>query len=276
LTTMLDTLKIMVGRRWRLITVLFLIEIAAIIVVSNLPFFPGELSFTQNQYNSIKPVAEQSAFGQLSFIFTNNFMVVIRELIPVLGLATFALTTYETARIVQVIAISSGDGVAAALGTLFLLPHTYLELPAYAIAVTESGYLVYAIAAGFSRGWAIFVREIRFLIVSVVLMAGVLAVAAVFEVTEIQIEILTQAPAPPIEAALVFLTWIPFVLVFAGALSFWRKARREAPELEAREAEETRRQREALLGAGGQAPPQTQGERDTAGSPTSGEGGATA
>ena len=124
---------------------------------------PESCSFTQNQYNSIKPIVDQSALGQLGGIFANNFMVVVRELIPVLGPAVFALSIYETARIVEVIAITNGDGVAAALGTLFLLPHTYLELPAYAIAVTESGYLVYAIAAGFSKGWAIFVRELRFL-----------------------------------------------------------------------------------------------------------------
>jgi hypothetical protein len=104
----------------------------------------------------------------------------------------------------------------------------------------------------------------------------VLIVAAIFEVTEIQIEFFTQPPAPPIEGALVFATWIPFALVFSGALSFWRRARREAPELEEREAEESRRQAEALWGAGGQAPPQTQGEKDSAGSSTSGEGGATA
>jgi uncharacterized membrane protein SpoIIM required for sporulation len=273
---MLDTLKIMVGRRWRLIAALFLIEVVAIIVVANLPFFPGELSFTEGQYNSIKPVTEQSALGQLSFIFTNNFMVVIRELIPVLGLATFVLTTYETARIIQVIAITSGDGVAAALGTLFLLPHTYLELPAYSIAVTESGYVVYAIAAGFRRGWAVFVKELRFLVVSTVVMAGILFVAAVFEVTEIQIELLTQPPAPPAESALVFLMWLPFALLFARALSFWRRARSEAPGLEAKEAEEARREADALMGVGGQAPPRAQGERDAAGSPTSGEGGATA
>jgi len=272
---MLDALKIMVGRRWRLILALFVIETGAIIVISNLPFFPGEFSFTQNQYNSIKPIVDQSALGQLAGIFANNFMVVVRELIPVIGPATFALSIYETARLVEVIAITNGDGVGAALGTLFLLPHTYLELPAYAVAVTESGYLLYAIAAGFSRGWAIFVRELRFLVVSIVLIVGVLIVASIFEVTEIQIEVLTQAPAPPIEAALVFLTWIPFALVFAGALSFWRRARREAGELEAKEAEEARRQADVLLGVGARAPPQTQGEKDAASSPTSGEGGTT-
>jgi len=275
LTSILDTLKIMVARRWRLVTALFVIEVAGIIIVSNLPFFPGEFSFTQNQYNNIKPIVNQSALGQLVYIFANNFMVVVRELIPVLGPFSFALITYETARIVEVIAVTSGDGVAAALGTLFLLPHTYLELPAYAIAVTESGYLLYAVGVGFSRGWAIFVRELRFLVVNTALIAGVLIVAAIFEVTEIQIEILTAPPAPPIEGALVFLMWVPFAMVFAGALSFWRKAKIEAPELEAKEAEEARRQADALLGVGARAPPQTQGEKDAAGSPTSGEGGAT-
>ena len=274
MASVLDTLKIMVARRWRLMTALFLIEIVAIIIISNLPFFPGELSFTENQYNSIKSVAEQSAFGQISLIFTNNFMVAIRSMIPVLGPAAFVLTIYETARIVEVIAITSGDPVAAALGTLFLLPHTYLELPAYAIAVTESGYLVYAFAAGFRRGWAVFVRELRFLVVSVMVIIGVLMVAAIFEVTEIQIELFTQPPAPPIEGALVFLMWVPFALLFAGGMSFWRRAKREAPELEAREAEESRREAEALRGVSGRVPPQTQGEKDPTGSPTSGEGGA--
>jgi len=253
---MLDTLKIMVGRRSRIMAALFVMEVAAIVIISNLPFFPGEYSFTQNQYNNIKPIVEQTSLGQLGGIFVNNFMVVIRELLPVIGPAVFALSIYETARIVEVIALTNRDGVAAALGTLFLLPHTYLELPAYAIAVTESGYLAYAIAVGFGRGWAVFVRELRFLVVSIVLMVGVLMVAAIFEVTEIQIESIFAPPAPPIEEALVFLTWIPFAVVFAGALSFWRRAKIEAPELEAKEAAETKRQADALLGIGDQAPPQ--------------------
>jgi len=254
----------------------FVIEIAAIIIVSNFPFAPGEQAVFQSASNSLPPILKQTAMGQVASIFAQNFRVSINELIPAWGPTFFAFSMYVEARLIEVISINNGEGIGAALGTLFLLPHTYLELPAYAIAVTESGYLLYSIAAGFSRGWAIFVRELRFLVVSIVLIAGVLIVAAIFEVTEIQIEVLTQAPAPPIEVALVFLTWIPFALVFAGALSFWRRARREAPELEAREAEDARRQADALLGAGGHAPPQKQGQKDAAGSPTSGEGRATA
>ena len=277
MTSVVDTLKIIVGKRWYFIAALFVIEIALIIFVSNSAFFPGELASTQQQYNSIKPVLNQSALGQVASIFANNFRVAILELIPIGGPTIFALSIYETARIVEVIGISNGEGLFLALGTLFFLPSTWLELPAYAIAVAESGYLLYAIFAGFRNGWGAFIKELRFLAVNLILIAGVLIVAAIFEVTEIQIETLTAPPAPPLEAALVFLAWIPFALVFAGVLSFWRKARREAPELDARDATEVVQDAGSLQDIRGQGPPQ--GEKDAAGSPTSSsrdEGGATA
>jgi len=235
---------------------LFVIEIAAIVFVSNSAFFPGELAATQTQYNSVKPIINQSALGQVTSIFANNFRVAILELIPVGGPTIFALSIYETARIVEYIGLSNGGGLFLALGTVFFLPSTWLELPAYAIAVAESGYLLYAIFAGFKHGWTAFIREVRFLFVNLMLIAGVLVVAAVFEVTEIQIEMLTAPPAPAIEGALVFLTWIPFVAVFAGALAFWKRARREAPELEARDAAEMTQNAGSLRGVGDQGPPQ--------------------
>ena len=255
-----------------MIAIIFAIELAAIIVVSNSAFFPGETSLYEKQYNNIKPTLDQSAAGQVMGIFTNNFRVAIAELIPVIGPIVFGFSIYETARIVEVIGIVNGLGVGAALGTLFFLPSTWLELPAYSIAVAESAYFVYAM----SRGVTGFLREARFLVVSVMLIAGVLIVAAVFEVAEIQIETAFAAPAPLWEQTLVFLTWVPFVAVFVGAMRFWRAARRDAPELEARDAAETARREEAPPAIGGHDQPQPQSEEDAAGSPTSGEDGATA
>jgi hypothetical protein len=197
-------------------------------------------------------------------IFTNNFRVATVELIPVLGLFTFGLSLYETARIVEVIAIVKSVGVGLALANLFFLPSTWLELPAYAIATAESIYLVYAMYLGFKSGWAKFVREIRFLLVNIILIAGVLIVAATFEVTEIQIE---QGPVQTQVYAL--LTWIPFVVVFAVVLTFWRRARRDAPALEERDAAEMARKEEASQVMAGQGQPQPQGEKDAAGSPPS-------
>jgi hypothetical protein len=85
--------------------------------------------------------------------------------------------------------------------------------------------------------------------VSLILIAGVLIVAATFEVTEIQIE---SGPTP----AYALLTWIPFVVVFAGVLVYWRRAKRDAPELEARDAAE-RAQNDGGPPTEGGAPPVT-------------------
>jgi len=238
MTSFVDTLRIVVGKRWSFVVALFVLEMAAILIISNSAFFPGELSSTQQQYNQIKPVLNQDALGQVVGIFANNFRVAIIELIPIGGPTIFAFSIYETARIVEVIGISNGEGAGAALGTLFFLPSTWLELPAYAVAVTESCYLLYAVYAGFSRGWGVFTREIRFLFVSILSIVGILLIAAVFEVTEIQIEFFTQPPAPAAEGLLVLLTWIPFAYVFWKAVSFWRSSRKVASQLEAMDAAE--------------------------------------
>ena len=266
MTSILDTLKIIVGKRWPLITVLFLAEIAVIFVIANAPFFPSELGTYENQYNTTSAVLNQGAAGQVVGIFSNNFRVATVELIPLLGLFTFGLSLYETARIVEVIAIVKSVGVGLALANLFFLPSTWLELPAYSIATAESIYLVYATYLSFKSGWAKFAREIRFLLVNVILVAGVLIVAAVFEVTEIQIE-----QGPPQTQIYALLTWIPFVVVFAGVLTFWRRAKRAAPALEERDAAEMARREEASQVIVGQSQPQPEGEKDAAGGPTSGE-----
>jgi uncharacterized membrane protein SpoIIM required for sporulation len=269
LTSVQDTLKVIVGRRWILISVLFFFELAVILYVSNSSFLPSELGTYENQYNTTSHILNQSAVGQVISIFANNFRVATVELVPGLGLAVFGLSLYATARVVEVIAIVKNVPVGIALGTLFFLPSTWLELPAYAIAAAESIYLAYSIYIGFRKGWARFVREIRFLLVNIILIAGVLIVAATFEVTEIQFE---QGPVQT--QALAFLTWIPFVAVFALEVRYWRKARREAPAIEEREAEELSQSAGALQDVGGQPPPQG-GKEGPGGPVSSGEDGGT-
>ena len=111
-----------------------------VITVSELAFFPSELSTYENQYNSLGPILNASATGQVSAIFANNFKVATVELVPVIGLAIFGLSLYETARVVEVIAVIKGVGVGFALANLFFLPSTWLELPAYAIAADRLSY----------------------------------------------------------------------------------------------------------------------------------------
>jgi len=221
LTSIVDVLEMIVAKRWRLMLALFLLELAAIFIVSNSPFFPGEQTTYQNQYNSIKPVLNQSALGQVASIFENNLRVAIFEMLPGIGPFVFAFSIYETARIVEVIGITNTAGAPATLATLFFLPSTWLELPAYAMAVAESIYLI--------LGFRNFVQELWTALATLVMIAVTLVVAATVEVTEIQIETM-YATSP--DAALVFLTWIPFAIIVAAAVRFWRKARRDLPRLE--------------------------------------------
>lgn len=226
-----DTLKLIVGKRWPLIFLLFVAEFVIIIGVSNLALSPSELSTYESQYNStLVPVLNASAPSQVAAIVANNLKVSTLELIPAVGLAIFVYSLYQTARIVQAIGVVKGVGVGFALANLFFLPSTWLELPAYAIASAESAYLVYAIYRGFRRGRGYLARELRFLVVNIVLVTVVLVVAAIFEVSEIQIA--TALPQGPL---LSLLTWIPFVVVFVLVLAFWRRARRDATTIEWKE-----------------------------------------
>jgi hypothetical protein len=55
------------------------------------------------------------------------------------------------------------------------------------------------------------------------------------------------AAAPPqdLSHAYALLTWLPFAFVLAGAIVFWKRARRDAPVLESRGAEEVPQRDEA-------------------------------
>jgi uncharacterized membrane protein SpoIIM required for sporulation len=257
LASIVDTLKMIAGRRWPLIVALFVLEIATIVAVSNIGFSPSELSSYENQYNSLAPVLNATASSQVDAIFANNLKVATIELVPAFGLLLLGISIYETARVVEVIGVIKGVPVVFALVNLFILPSTWLELPAYAIAAAESVYLVYAIFLGFKKGPRYFVRELRFLVVNIFLIVGVLIVAAVFEVSEIQIATGFQGGE-----FYALLTWLPFAAVFAGVMVFWRKARRDAPLIEAREAGETPQD------AAAQGEQQTQGGEGTSGAPT--------
>ena len=248
---------------------LFVVEIGTIVFVSNLALSPSELSTYENQYNSLAPVLNSSASSKVDAIFANNLKVATIELVPAFGLVLLGLSIYETARVVEAIGVIKGVPVTLALANLFILPSTWLELPAYAIAAAESVYLVFAIYLGFKKGPRYFVRELRFLLVNLLLIVGVLIVAAVFEVSEIQI-----ATASPEGAFYALLTWLPFAAIFAGVMIFWRRARRDAPEIETREESG-----DASQNGENEIQPIADSEGDSGGGPTyppaRGEGGAT-
>jgi uncharacterized membrane protein SpoIIM required for sporulation len=189
---------------------LFIIEVGLFFLVATLPFFPGEQAFYTAQSNQLNNEFQgASLFTQFWGIFTNNFRIALLEMIPGLGVALFGFSLYATARVLEVIANTDNVSPLLVLFLLLLLfPHSWIELPAYAVATGEGLFLLYAIwsfATGSRRinlrdeGWQL---AINFIIVAVMLL-----VAALFESVEIQLG-----------AGLFWITWLPFAGLIALAV----------------------------------------------------------
>ncbi len=192
-----------------LYVILFGAEVVIFFVVSSLPFFPGEQALYTSQGNQI--TNEFAGAGLLVLfwgIFSNNFRIALFEMVPGLGAALFAFSLYSTARILEVYAISYHDPPFLVVFLLLLLfPHSYIELPAYAVATGEGLYLLYAIWRwAFSSGgnpvnWTI---EGWQFVINLAIVVVMLAVAATFESVEIELG-----------AAYLLITWVPFVALIA-------------------------------------------------------------
>jgi uncharacterized membrane protein SpoIIM required for sporulation len=120
---------------------LFLVSQFILISAAVLPFFPGE----EQMYNTIlnntrSQVAGATFMEAFKAIFVNNLQVAWGGILPVLGQLSFGLASYNTGRVIQVIAISDHYPPSVVLVSLYLLPHTWVEESAYPIA-TAAGLL---------------------------------------------------------------------------------------------------------------------------------------
>ena len=128
------------------IALIFLIEIVLFFAISALPFYPGEQADYANQSKQIGAQVQGASLPtQFWGIFSNNYGIAIRELVPGLGLVIFSVSIYATARILEVISVQDHvSPFVLVLVLLLLFPHSWLELPAYAVAAAESILIVYA------------------------------------------------------------------------------------------------------------------------------------
>jgi uncharacterized membrane protein SpoIIM required for sporulation len=199
-----------------LFLVLFAIEVGLFFVVASLPFFPGEKAFYTSQSNQINTQFQgASLLTQFWGIFTNNFRIAVIEMVPVLGAAFFAFSLYATARILEAIAASDNDSPILVLVLLLLLfPHSYIELPAYAVATGEGLVLAYAIARWLFASGSSPVRfrvELGQLLLNLTIVTVMLLVAALFESVEIQLGLAFWA------------TWLPFAGLVALTIILKRR-----------------------------------------------------
>ena len=202
------------GRRFFVFLVLFVAEMTVFFALPAVPFAPGEKDTYTQQAKQLGGVLNNSFVGQIAAIYLNNMKVGLVELVPGLGPLFFALSLYETARVIQAIAPHDFSPVLLVVA-LFVLPHSWIELPVYALATGESLLLLYSLLRWLLKGerWRM-KMELEQLLLVVLVISVTLFLGAVFEVTEIALGL----PG--------LLMWAPFGVLAAMVLIFRRRVRR--------------------------------------------------
>jgi uncharacterized membrane protein SpoIIM required for sporulation len=173
-------------KRWiRLAFLMFVVEVILFYIIASIPIGASEARSLTDSYNSVQSSLQTTNLvGRALLIFGNNVKIALMDMVPVWGAILFSISTYTTSRTIEAIAYLQPSTVAhlppqVLITLLFLFPHSWLELPAYAIAFTESIYITYSI---FTHN---FTNELRRVAAVLVFVVFLLFIAALFESAEI-------------------------------------------------------------------------------------------
>lgn len=167
----------------KVVLIVFAVELVFLFLGSTIPISQSTANLINSQNSALASTSDSlGLLARALFIFTNNIQIALLEFVPILGWFFFGLSMYNTALAIEVIGIAQHlAGPLLALSLLFQ-PHTWLELPTYAIATTQSFYLISTVA-----------RRDRFKFEAVrtgvvlVIVAVELIIAAFFESLEISL-----------------------------------------------------------------------------------------
>jgi hypothetical protein len=196
----------------------FIAELVILFYFSTAPIPASQVIVINNQTSSTSQNADSlTLLGRAMFLFSNNFHIAAIQFIPLFGWYTFGSVMYNTALAIEVIGINSHISGPLVMLSLLFEPHTWLELPAYALATTQSLYLIRGVS---SR------RRFKFELVRTAfvfaLVAVELLIAAIFESSEISLASTSALLALAIP-------WIAFallaILVFLGRAQLLKKDR---------------------------------------------------
>jgi uncharacterized membrane protein SpoIIM required for sporulation len=191
----------------------FIVEVVLLFILSAVPLPSSISSVLLSQYQYLKGgIYAQGFLAAAITIFLHNFLNATLELLPLIGTLWFLVSTSITSITVSAIGPSLGASGPLIVFSLFLSPHTWLELPAYALAATEGIYLFIAMFGMGSVGTR---AESRRFVMVWAIVAVELLVAATFESSEISLE--------GISPLYYFLTWIPFFIILIAVIIVRRR-----------------------------------------------------
>ncbi|MCY0858817.1 MAG: stage II sporulation protein M [Sulfolobaceae archaeon] len=197
----------------KLILASFVTELALFIGVSAVPYYNPVLV---SQFNSTAtPLYHTTMINRAISIFSHNLIIAILDAIPFFGLAMLGFSMIDTALTLS--AYSTSQGVSGLISSIFLLtlPHSWLELPSYAIAA-GSGLYIGLNYKDWKRG-----------VLTLIIMPIELLVAAFVESSEISIELaggnpyISWAYGAPAIAGIVLLYY--FIQKLADKVSIFGK-----------------------------------------------------
>ncbi|MEM0127503.1 MAG: stage II sporulation protein M [Thermoplasmatales archaeon] len=191
----------------RLFLVTFIVEMALFAVLSSINFHSQILE--QSITTERSSIVSGNIFSMILAIFPHNLLIATIEFVPIVGPLLFSVSTAVTSLTVATEAFYSHINGFFIFLSLAALPHTWLELPSYAIAVSASIYLIYLLSRRelLRPKWYKVPYMYLFVIIE-------LAVAATFESAEIILES---------RGLVVLLTWIAAVPVIYFLILLFRK-----------------------------------------------------
>ncbi|MHB8371758.1 MAG: stage II sporulation protein M [Thermoplasmataceae archaeon] len=203
--------------------VFLIIEFLTYLIISSIPFTDPTMygRFKKEQGSIIS----QPIYIIFFDIFINNFKVASLEVIPVIGIFFFFASAISTSLVISLEGGAHNISGFFIILTLLFFPHTWLELPSYAIAVSIGVYLFYSLIK-FKDGKELLLERLFKFLILYGFVALELAVAAIFEATEIYFE--TTQPSPN-NLLYPILMWIPAVPALIILVKIFHKANTRTP-----------------------------------------------
>ncbi|BAB67004.1 hypothetical protein STK_19110 [Sulfurisphaera tokodaii str. 7] len=124
----------------KLILMFFVAEIIIFLISSAIPINSSSLV---QQYNGIESSIRNEPYILIALsIFSNNIRVALLDFIPAIGILFLAYSIVNTGMILSAVMTANHiPGIIAAL-LLLTLPHSFVELPSYAIATASGTYIL--------------------------------------------------------------------------------------------------------------------------------------
>lgn len=172
----------------RIFLVTFISEVAIFVIISSMKISDAALlaAFKSEQQS----ITSQGLVSMIFDIFPHNLLVATVEFIPIIGQLFFILSSVETSIIISIEGTSVHTSGLVVFFTLAILPHTWLELPSYAVATSTSIYLIYLLK---KRGKILSKNIIKVPLMYLFVVLE-LAIAGTFESSEIYMSRIYPSP----------------------------------------------------------------------------------